>query len=780
MSDREVALIVPDPIALSVRGLVEHVFRSGSLDSGFRTTSTLTEGTKAHQRIQKQYNEQDRKEVYLSAEIVHGDLLFVVDGRCDGLLAGEDGGITIDEIKSTAMDITTITEDMYPVHWAQAKFYAYMHAVMNGVPQLRVRLTYVQVDTEEQLRFEQEVSLEELEIFVREIVARYAPYAHMLHRNKRLRDESIVRLAFPFSAYRDGQRKLVGSVFKSIDEGRKLFAKAPTGIGKTISTLFPAIKAIGQGKIQHLFYLTARTITRTAAEEALSMMRSQGLKLQSVTLTAKDKICFQDEVDCRKEKCVYADGYYDRINGAILDVLSNETLITRPIIEQYARKHTVCPFEFSLDAAYAADAVICDYNYVFDPRISLKRLSGEHKHQTALLIDEAHNLIDRAREMFSALLVKKEFLELEREFKGGRSDLHAAAKAINKWFIQLRKQSDEQRVVTKEQPAELAELMEVFVIQAERELAGNGLGAGSTRLLETYFAALGYLRISKLYDESYVCYAEVVRNDVRLKLFCLNPAHLLKQMGKGYKAHVYFSATLSPLSYYMDMLGAEEEDYSITLSSPFAKEQWEVSVVPLSTRYADREHTKAPLVSLLQNLVGQRPGNYLFFFPSYEYMNGVYEAFTSDHEGISTLLQTSDMPEEERESFLASFNADNDRALVGFAVMGGIFSESVDLVGDRLQGVVVIGVGMPQIGLERNLIKSYFDEEGRRGFDYAYVYPGINKVLQAGGRLIRSEKDRGVLLLVDDRYLQPQYQRLMPEEWQIGLNVQNPRTVPRH
>ncbi|TFE23184.1 ATP-dependent DNA helicase [Cohnella luojiensis] len=756
---------MPHTVALSVRGLVEYVFLSGSIDSGFRTMTTLAEGTKAHQRIQKQYGEQDQKEVHLSAEIPYGDLLFVVDGRCDGLLVGEDGGITIDEIKSTSMDIGAMTEeDSYPVHWAQANFYAYMYALNSGVQRMRVRLTYVQVDTEEQKRFEREVALEELVPYIAQIVESYAPYARMLQRNERLRDESIEGLDFPFAAYREGQRKLVSSVYKAIDEGRKLFAKAPTGIGKTISTLYPAIKAIGLGKIQHLFYLTARTITRTAAEDALSLMKSQGLILRAVTVTAKDKICFQEEVDCRKEKCPYAEGYYDRINGAILDLLENETLIRRDVIEKYARKHMVCPFEMSLDAAYGADAVICDYNYLFDPRVSLKRLTGERKHETVLLVDEAHNLIDRAREMYSAALDKKDFLELEREFKGVRADIHSAAKAINKRFIEVRKRSDGEAAITKEAPRELLELVEVFVAQAERELAA---GAVSTRLLEVYFEALSFIRIGKLYDESYITYSEVNRNDVRLKMFCMNPSQLLRQMGKGFRSHVFFSATLSPLIYFMDMLGADEEDYSVTLGSPFAKEQWEVSIAPISTRYADREETKAPLVHLLRGLVEKRPGNYLYFFPSYAYMNGVYEVFMAenDHERVRTLLQTPDMAEEERESFLAAFDAENAQSLVGFAVMGGIFSEGIDLVGDRLQGVAVVGVGMPQLGLERNLIKSYFDDEGRNGFNYAYVYPGINKVLQAGGRLIRSERDRGVLALIDDRYLKPQYSRLLPEEW---------------
>jgi len=755
-----------DKVSLSVRGLVEHVFRGGNLDSGFRAASALAEGTRAHLKIQERYGERDRKEVYLSAEILCGELLFVVDGRCDGLLVGEDGATTIEEIKSTARDVGSMTEaETARVHWAQAYCYAYMHALESGLGKLKVRLTYVQSETEEEKRFERETTSEELEEFVREVVEAYAPFARMLARNRRRRDESVASLGFPFEAYREGQRKLAGAVYKAIDEGRKLFARAPTGIGKTVSTLFPAIKAIGTGKLERLFYLTARTITRTAAEDTLSLMEKQGLCLSSVTITAKDKICFQDEVDCRPERCPYAEGYYDRINGAILDLLGNETRIGRGTIETYARKHAVCPFEMSLDAAYAADAVICDYNYVFDPRVSLKRLSGDQKKRTALLVDEAHNLVDRAREMYSAVLEKRTFLELEREFKSVDPSLHAAAKAINKWFIELKKRSEGEALVTTEAPDGLTELAEEFAARAERELAGGGPGAGSENLLDAYFAVLGWLRIGKVYDDRYVSYAEIARNEVRLKLFCLDPSRLLAQMGKGFRAHVFFSATLSPLTYYMDTLGAEEEDYSVTLGSPFSKEQWEVEIVPLSTRYADRDRTKERLVEALLDFTGRRKGNYLIFFPSYEYMNGSYEPFASRAAGCRTLLQMPEMSEEERERYLARFDEANEETLVGFAVLGGIFSEGIDLTGDRLNGVAVVGVGMPQLGLERNLIRSHFDERGLSGFDYAYVYPGINKVLQAGGRLIRTERDRGRLLLVDDRYAQTKYARLLPAEW---------------
>lgn len=769
-------------VNISVRSLVEYVYNSGSIESGFRTSRSLTEGTKAHQKVQKQYGELDQHEVYVSAEIPYEDLLFVIDGRCDGLLMDADGvTVTVDEIKSTSSDIGQIEEDSYPVHWAQAKCYAYMVSKDRGLSRMRIQLTYMQIDTEETRRFVEEVSSEELEQFMFDVVQRYYPYAQVRNEHEQRRNQSIKELSFPFPNYREGQRKLAGAVYKTINEGRKLFAKAPTGIGKTMSTLFPSVKAMGEGLLQRIFYLTARTTTRTAAEEAYSLLQAGGLQLHVVTITAKEKVCFMEEVRCSKEHCEFADGYYDRINEAVLDLLRHETIMTRTVIESYARKHRVCPFEFSLDVAYAADAVICDYNYIFDPRVNLKRLFEEQKRQTSLLVDEAHNLVDRAREMYSSVLNKSDFLELQREFKGVRAELHDAAKAINQYFIAMRKQiGDRQMQVEPELPEPLVRLLDVFIAAAEKELVGAGATPPTTPLLlEAYFGAQNFVRIAKLYDERYVTFMASERNEVSVKLFCLDPSHLLRQMGKGYRSHVFFSATLSPLSYFMDTLGAGEDDYSVTVASPFSKEQLDVFVQPLSTRYQDRERSREPIARSLYELMAKRSGNYLVFFPSYAYMSSVYEAFTDlvgeQDEGmlpeeeprgqLRVLIQQTKMSEEEREQFLAEFQAGTEKTLVGFAVMGGIFSEGIDLVGDRLTGVAVVGVGLPQLGPERNLIKAYMDSTGKNGYEYAYVFPGMNKVQQAGGRLIRSETDRGVLLLIDDRYLQPLYQRLLPEEW---------------
>ena len=757
-------------VTISVRALVEYAFRSGSIQPGFHSTASLVEGTRIHQKIQKQYKDGDRKEVYLKTEIASGALLYIVDGRCDGLLISEDGDFTVEEIKSTSGPLELIEEGQ-EVHWAQALMYAYMVSLEQELSSIQVRLTYVRRGSDEQKSLHRTLSIEELHSFAESTVAKYAPYAEMMLRHDMKKEESLRELSFPFPSYRKGQRHFAGAVYKSVLEGVSLFAQAPTGIGKTMSTLFPVLKAMGEGKAKGLFYLTAKTVTRIAAQEAVSLLGSQGLQLHVITLTAKDKACFREEGLCGKDSCPYADGYYDRINGALMDMLEQETLMTREIIAQYAHKHDVCPFEFSLDAAYACDAVICDYNYIYDPRISLKRLMEERKRDTVLLVDEAHNLVDRGREMFSASLKKAPFLGLQRQYKEVNRNLSAAAKSVNAFFIALRKSCNEegqgQWAVF---PDDLPTLLETFSLEAEQELIHPTssiipmTGDEEDGLLDTYYAVQGMLRTIKTYDERYITYAEVQRGDVYLKLFNMDPSYLLRQMAKSFRSQILFSATLSPMSYYRDMIGAEPEDYSLSVTSPFQKEQWEVTILPVSTRYHDRANSLRPLSGALGEMVS-KGGNYLVFFPSYLYLQNVYEVFTENYPEVRTLVQDTGMSEEARESFLNSFRTDNKETLLGFAVLGGIFSEGVDLPGDRLNGVMVVGVGLPQLGLERNLLRNYFNAAGKNGFDYAYVYPGMCKVLQAGGRLIRSETDTGVIVLADDRFLQRPYAQLLPEEW---------------
>lgn len=779
-------------MAVSVRELAEYAHRSGSIESGFRTAASMAEGTRIHKEIQEEYREPDRREVPMAGELSLGDAVFRLEGRCDGLRFEGEWAV-VEEIKSTSTPLSWL-EQGQAVHWAQALCYAVLYALQEKRGAMRVRLLYVHSVTGERKSFEREETLEALQSHVEDLLACYAPYAQLKAAHREQRGRSCRELGFPFGAYRPGQRHLAGAVYKSIAEGRKLFARAPTGTGKTVSTLFPAVKAIGEGHLERVLYVTARTTTRQAAEAALQLMEQKGLVLRRVTLTAKEKICFQEEVRCSKEACPYADGYYDRINGALLDLLGHECAISRETVERYARKHLVCPFELSLDAAYEADTIIGDYNYVFDPGVALKRLWEEDKRRTAVLVDEAHNLADRAREMYSAELPKAAFLGLQRLYKAANPGLSQAAKDVNAWMIRLRKEQAERRQpVLEAPPQELPGLLEAFCLQAERELtaapAATGGGSGARPgapddegadavapaqlLADTYYAAQSYIRASGWADDRFAAYTRDDRDGFALRLYCLDPSALLRQAGKSYRSLILFSATLSPLGFYRESLGGGEEDYSLTVPSPFRKEQLQVLLSPLSVRYRDREASVAPLSALLHEQLQRHRGNTMVFFSSYEYMRKVQEHFMEKPCGFRVLVQHGGMTEEERDAFLRAFQANThdtadmnrDAPVVGFAVLGGIFSEGIDLTGDRLTAVVVVGTGIPQLGLERDLIRDYYDRTGRNGYHFAYVYPGVGKVLQAGGRLIRTDTDQGILLLVDDRFSTPFYQELMPEEW---------------
>ncbi|WP_316571246.1 helicase C-terminal domain-containing protein [Neobacillus sp. YIM B06451] len=747
---------------ISARALAEYVYRSGSIETGIGAASAMAEGTKAHQFVQKGYKEGDQKEVPLRISIQYGGIDYIIDGRCDGLLL-EDGQPVIDEIKSTSLHLDLIEENSYPVHWAQAKCYAYIVAAEQGIGQIGVRITYVQRDTYEQKHYNRIFSINELQEFIQQLLIDFAPYARLTISLMERRTETAQKLAFPFPAYRPGQKALAGSVYRTINEGGNLFVNAPTGIGKTISTLFPAIKAMGEGNIGHIFYITARTTTRKAAEQALSLMASKGLHVTSVSLTAKEKTCFNEEQGCQPGNCAFAAGYYDRINGAVLDILENGTFVDRERIETYARKHRVCPFEFSLDLAYLADVVICDYNYIYDPRVSLKRLFDEKKKRAALLIDEAHNLPDRARDMFSASLEKSLFLSVKRGYKSANRGLAKAASNVNQFFIDARKRvSGERECLLEELPEGLVETVREFVGEAEKQLAAES--APEEMLLDAYFNAQNFLKAEMVADERFAIYITVNHGEVSIKLFCLDPSELLRKTGKGFRSKVFFSGTLVPPDYFREMLGGAEGDPFLSVSSPFDASQTDVFIHALSTRFRDRERSYNRIANTIMMLLDERPGNYFCFFPSYQFMEKVVEILEPGNE-VKCIIQQSNMGEEERDEFLSHFRTMGNNSLVGFAVLGGIFSEGIDLPGDSLNGVVIVGPGIPQISFERDLLKKFYSSAGRNGYDYAYTFPGMVKVLQAGGRLIRSETDSGTILLIDDRFLQPKYLRLFPDEW---------------
>jgi DNA excision repair protein ERCC-2 len=584
------------------------------------------------------------------------------------------------------------------------------------------------------------------------------------------RDQSIQQFEFPYPGYRQGQRELAVAVYKTIRQKGRLFAQAPTGIGKTIATLFPAVKAVGLGLVTKIFYLTAKTPGRTVAEKALDDMRQAGLQFKSVTLTAKEKICFCTAAGGDPEQCPFTKNYYAKARTALTENYQLERF-TRPVIEAIAQRYELCPFEFSLDLALWVECVICDYNYVFDPRVYLRRFFDQTDEPYVFLIDEAHNLPDRAREMYSAELEKRAVLELKRLVKPQLPELAQALQEINQALIDKRKAGEASggpTLVEQELPDELLAALRRFIRQAESWLALNRPADFRQPLLEFYFQCNNYLRTADYFDQWYVSYFE--RQDgsgLKARLFCLDPAPLLQVPLARSQAAIFFSATLLPMDYFQQVLTGSTDNPRLVLPSPFPRENTRLLIHHrISTRYARRQDSYEAIAAAIETICAARQGNYLIFFPSYAYLTAVVELLQARLPEEQLLIQAPGMKEAERDAFLARFSEANSATLIGFAVMGGIFGEGIDLVGERLIGAVIIGVGLPQLCLERDLIKTYFDGQSRRGFEYAYQYPGLNRALQAAGRVIRTEQDQGVIILIDERFSQARYTNLFPHAWQ--------------
>lgn len=761
-------------VVISIRSLVEFTLMSGDLDGRFTGSNRAVEGTKAHQKVQKTYGNEYTPEVTLKYSFDYEDYNITVQGRADGILIEEDR-IIIDEIKSTMIPLDLLEENKNPAHWGQAKCYAYIYAREKNLDTIDIQLTYYNLEAEETRKFRKNFSFEELEIFFNQLIKDYYNWIDRLENWKVQRDISIQELEFPFQEYRKGQRELAVAVYRTIREEKRLFAQAPTGIGKTISTLFPTVKAMGEGITSKIFYLTAKTITRQVAEEAFVKMRSKGLRFKTVTLTAKDKLCFEKGKKCTPEECGFAKGHFDRLKDGLKDLFDHEDAFTREIIERYARKHHICPFEFSLDIALWADCVICDYNYAFDPRVYLKRFFLDEKGDYTFLIDEAHNLVDRSRMMFSAELNKRAFLDQKRNMKEKSSKVYKALDQLNKFMIQMNKECGENSFfVQKNEPKEIYPLLSNFIREADEYLQEGNKKEGHEDLLELYFNAFAFLKIAEFYDERYITYVEKRNKDLFLKIFCLDPSYLLDKAIKRGKSAVFFSATLTPLQYFREIFGGSEEDYCIRLGSPFESKNLGLIVADyISTKYRNREKSYMSIVDAIAEVVKKKTGNYFVFFPSYQYLRRVLDLFVEKYPHIRTIEQDSTMTEEEREDFLNQFQANPEDSLVAFGVLGGIFSEGIDLVGNRLIGTIIVGVGLPQLSLEVNLIMDYYNNKSNNGYDYAYLYPGMNKVLQGAGRVIRTEKDRGIVCLIDERFTTYSYQRLFPAEWKHFKRARN-------
>lgn len=761
-------------LKISVRNLVEFILRTGNIDNR-RTSSAdhdaMQQGSRLHKKIQKKQGSNYEAEVPMRMTIPFDEFTITVEGRADGVIK-ESEGWTIDEIKCVYRHLDTLKEPI-SVHYAQAMCYAYMYAVRENASQMTVQLTYCHIPTEELRYFRETLSFVELEKWFLNLVQEYYKWAKFLYEAKKKRKESIQGVEFPFP-YRKGQRDLVVSVYKTIRQSRDLFIQAPTGIGKTMSTIFPAVKAVGEELADKIFYLTAKTITRTVACEAYEILRKNGVFFRTIVITAKEKICAMEEMECNPFACSRAKGHYDRVNDAMYDILTQEENITREVIEDYAKKHEVCPFELGLDLSDWVDGIICDYNYVFDPTVQLKRYFADgNEGEYVFLVDEAHNLVDRAREMYSAVLYRESFTMVKNQMEIKSRKIFRGMARCEEDLTTLKRECESYMILSDAQ-------LDAFVLHLLRlhsdldEYLQEHLEFdGRAELLEFYFDIGNFLNIYECVDEYYRIYCEYQDGSFKIRLFCMNPSRNLKKcMAKGIST-IFFSATLLPVTYYKELLSGNLEDYAIYVPSPFEQKNRKLLLAEdVSSKYTLRgDAMYQKMARYILAVCRQKVGNYMAFFPSYYLMEAVLEKLQNllmddEEETIEILMQKSNMSEEERETFIERFEGGKQKGiLIGLCVLGGIFSEGIDLTRDRLIGSLIIGTGLPQVCTEREILKDYFDQNGKNGFNYSYRYPGMNKVLQGAGRVIRTGTDVGVICLMDGRFLEKEYQRLFPREW---------------
>ena len=829
----------------SVRNLVEFILRGGDIDnrSGRMITDAMMEGSKIHRKIQRSMGENYQAEVPLALTIEAEEYMLVIEGRADGIAYGEfpnqnsekeaytqdtfldrtgksEEMVYIDEIKGVYRNVATMEAPVY-VHKAQAMCYAYIYALQNHLDQIGVQMTYCNLDTEDVKLFQEVFAWDSLADWFGNLIAEYRKWADWQIMWRRKRQESIQNLEFPYP-YREGQRKLVGDVYRTIRRGKNLFLQAPTGVGKTISTIFPAVKAVGEELADRIFYLTAKTITATVAKETFGLLREQGYQAKIIQLTAKEKLCLcgntaieqeaadqdnpypdfpQIKLECNPQNCPYAKGHFDRVNDAVFELLQASDLFTREEILAQARKHRVCPFELSLDVATWCDNILCDYNYVFDPNVYLKRFfQDSSKEKYLFLVDEAHNLVDRSREMYSATLYKEDILAVKKIMKPHNQAIARTLDKCNKAMLDFKRECENYSVC--ESVGVLTFYLMRLVSQMEEFFEKPREFPDKKTVLDFYFELRNFVNIYDLVDENYVIYDEM-QEDGRfmIKLFCVDPSKNLQKCIDKSVSTIFFSATLLPINYYKRLLSTKEDNYAIYAQSTFDETQRLLAFGrDVSTKYTRRgpaEYEK--IARYIRAAIRSKKGNYMVFFPSYKMMQDVYDVFVrveresdtrigvavsdepniaeeSLEESLTIIMQHSNMNEAEREEFLQAFEQEDGGTLVAFCVMGGIFGEGIDLKNDRLIGAVIVGTGLPQISNEREILKQYYDKQGLSGFDYAFRYPGINKVLQAAGRVIRTQEDRGIIVLLDERFLQSDYNALYPREWKNRI-VGNVETI---
>ncbi|MBE6681434.1 MAG: ATP-dependent DNA helicase [Ruminococcaceae bacterium] len=768
-------------IHTSVRELCEFIYRSGDVYSGGTdiTGNAMLMGAKIHRELQSRYKRENgnyQSEFHIKYFEEFEDFEYEIVGSMDGILENGDATV-IDEFKTTSIELEKLEWDTIKAHSAQLMCYGFMYCAENATNFITLRLTYYNYDDDDVKTIEKEFTFTQLRIWFDELLTAHVKWAKLIYDHKMKRNASLHDMKFPFNEYRYGQRELSAKIYRCIRSGKRLFAEAPTGIGKTVSTLFPSLKAIGEGEGDKIFYLSAKNSGAIAAEDCLNLFHEKGAVIKYCSLTSKEKICPRDR-NCLPSECEYSKGHYDRVNDAIFDLVSNHCIINRALIDEYAEKYKVCPFEFQLDVSMFCDAVIGDYNYAFDPRAKLQRYFSDGGDYITL-VDEAHNLVDRAREMYSASLSMLFLRRFSKHFKGIRKLQGRLTKCVNvlKKYKQALEISDkmQKKIVIGENDIEP---FRSFCDAYRKFLTEDGYEDVKKNTLELFFEVSFFVEIfdiETVFQDDYIDFCENTDDDTVLKLYCADPSNQIKLACSKMRSCTFFSATMTPSEYYIKMLGADtDEDEMISVPSPFPKENLLLCVYKnVSTRFKDRNDSVETVIEIIHKACSGKIGNYFVFFPSYSYMKLVYDDFCVSYPDVKTIVQESGMTSEMRDEYLSNFKQNPTETLVAFALCGGIFSEGVDLTGDRLSGAVIVGTGLPGVCFERDMLKEHFDKtigEGL-GYNYAYTYTGLNRVYQAGGRVIRTKDDKGFVILVDDRYSKISHRRTFPTAWKNDIKM---------
>lgn len=765
-------------LTLSVHQLVDFLLRTGDIDTRVFNRSSMTEGTRIHASYQSSQGSDYYSEYPLLHRFVIEGVEITLQGRADGIIKRKNGEYAIDEIKSTVEDLQVFRDNNFSWHIGQAKCYAYLFLLEQNLETISVRLTYIKQGKEKEKRIEEYFLLKsELEQFVYSLLEDYLAFYNIIFRHIEAKNQSIDKLSFPFKEFRLGQRELAKYCYGLGKNGGRLFVEAPTGIGKTMSTLFPFIKASSEDEETKIFYLTAKTSGKEAAYNAVNILKDNGLVANDIVITAKDKICFCKGKACNPDECPYAKGYYNKIQSVLKWSLANHSTFDLNIINQIARDNEVCPFELELDLSLFCDIIICDYNYMFDPISYMKRYFDEDASHHLALVDEAHNLIDRSRDMYSSTISYKKYLDAKASVRHSKlAKLKRAFSKLNKLMRDIVEDKEDGITVLDHYPDEIYSVINYFINTCQ-EINKNEHQEMTKELLDFYLDLNEFFRLSDFYGDKYILYLDIKKPSVDIHLFCLDASAYLSMTMKKVKAVTLFSATMQPMDYYIDTLGGDKkEDSYLILPSPFPKDNLKILVAPkVSVKYKNRETSYQQVADLIKSFIRNKVGNYFVYSPSYEYLEKLMSFIDLDDAEI--FAQTREMTEEERQDFLLNFKPNPQKTHIGFLVIGGAFGEGIDLVSDRLIGAVIIGIGMPRINFESDRIAEYFKEKELPGHDYAYLNPGMNKVMQAVGRVIRSEEDRGAVLLIEERYLYKQYRDLYKEEWNNYEVVYTPEEV---